>query len=101
MKTKFQTLIIDRLRNIRKAHNISQAFVARHLGISHGQIGNIESYKQNHKYTLRQIKELSELFGVTIEQVFSTDELVVEQGNTTNLIEQIIKYQNDKEENNK
>lgn len=88
--------IIDKLRKLREERNISQAKVARELDISPGQLGNIESYKRNHKYTLKQIFILSEFFEVPIEWIFGN------LGNQKDkdiksTIQQIIKYQDDKE----
>ena len=98
MKTEFQTFIIDKLRKIREENNHSQAYVARVLGISPGQLGNIESYKRVHKYTLKQIYLLSHLFNISIETIFSTPHNELKEGETNKIIEQIIRYQDDKED---
>lgn len=100
MKTEYQSTIIDKLRNLRESQNHSQASVARILGISPGQLGNIESFKRGHKYTLKQIYSLSQFFGVPIEQIFSEGE-TIKKGDVNAVIKQIIKYQDDKEENKK
>lgn len=100
MNTEYQTQIIDKLRNLRETQNFSQASVARYLGISPGQLGNIESFKREHKYTLKQIYMLSQFFGISIEQIFSDDD-TKPIDNTESLIKNIIKYQDDKEENQK
>lgn len=99
MKTEYQTHIINRLQKMREAQNHSQAEVARFLGISPGQLGNIESYKRSHKYTLKQIYALSEYFEITIEEIFSDRAVQISIGDVNALISQIIKYQDDKEEN--
>lgn len=98
MKTIYQTAVIDKLRKIREDNNHSQAFVARTLGISPGQLGNIESYKRGHKYTLKQIYVLSNLFNIPIEVIFSSPGHELKEGETKKIIEQIIRYQDDKEE---
>ncbi len=100
MKTEYQSKIIDKLRRLREEQNHSQASVARMLEISPGQLGNIESIKRGHKYTLKQIYSLSEIFGVTIEQIFSDGEQI-KGGDVNAVINQIIKYQDDKEEHKK
>lgn len=100
MKTEYQSRIIDKLRRMREEQNHSQASVARLLGISPGQLGNIESFKRGHKYTLRQIYTLANLFNVPIELVFSEEEKI-KTGDVNAVIRQIIKYQDDKEENQK
>ena len=100
MKTEYQTAIIDKLRKLREAQNHSQASVARMLGISPGQLGNIESFKRGHKYTLKQIYSLSQFFGVSIEEIFSEKEKI-KDGDVNVVICQIIKYKDDKEEDKK
>ena len=100
MKTEYQTAIIDKLRKLREAQNHSQASVARMLGISPGQLGNIESFKRGHKYTLKLIYSLSQFFGVSIEEIFSEKEKI-KDGDVNVVICQIIKYQDDKEEDKK
>ena len=100
MKTEYQSKLIDKLRNLRETQNHSQASVARILGISPGQLGNIESFKRGHKYTLKQIYSLSQFFGVPIEQIFSEGE-TIKDGDVNAVIKQIIRYQDDKEENQK
>lgn len=99
MKSQFQTTIIEKLRRLRIERNMSQAHIARALGISPGQLGNIESYKRSHKYTLKQIYTLSTILGVTIEELFSTEQTKLKHGDVNGTIEQIIRYQDDKEEN--
>lgn len=66
MKTDFQNQIILRLKELREEHNISQANMAQLLGISTGQLGNIESYKRAHKYTLKQIMTLCDKYNIEI-----------------------------------
>lgn len=100
MNTEYQSKIIDKLRRLREEQNHSQASIARMLGISPGQLGNIESFKRGHKYTLKQIYSLSQLFGVPIEYIFSDGEQI-KDGDVNAVIKQIIKYQDDKEENKK
>lgn len=62
--------VILRLRALREQKNVSQVEVANYLGISPGQLGNIESSKQNHKYTLNHIHLLCEWFGEPIGSIF-------------------------------
>jgi transcriptional regulator with XRE-family HTH domain len=79
---------------MRDERHLSQAVVARTLGISPGQLGNIESIKRSHKYTLKQIYALSQLFNVSIEDVFNAP-YSAKINDTNEIIEQIIKYQDD------
>lgn len=98
-KTKYQIFIIDKLKRLREDKEYSQASVAKIIGISPGQMGNIESYKRKHKYTLKHIYSLSQLFEVSIENILSDDGCVIEKGDVNKVLQQIIKYQDDKEEN--
>ncbi len=98
MKTEFQQQIIDRLRRLREERNFSQAFVAKSLGISPGQLGNIESYRRSHKYTLKQIYELSRLLNFPLQNIFSDNPGSISD-DVEELIKQIIRYQDDKEKN--
>lgn len=95
MKTDYQLTVIGRLKALRESRNLSQAAVARLLGISPGQLGNIESYKRSHKYTLRQIYTLSQHFGIELEQLIPTDKAYATEGGVNSIIESIIKYQDD------
>ena len=91
MKTEFQYEVISRLKKLREDKNYSQASLAKLLEISPGQLGNIESYKQDHKFTLAQILKICDLLEVRIEDVF----LVKNKGNISirEVIDEIVKYQ--------
>ena len=69
-KTKYQQTIIAKLRRLREEKGYSQQKIGYILGLSNGQVGNIESTKQTHKYTLSQIRTLCKEFHVRIEQIF-------------------------------
>lgn len=91
MKTPFQYEIISRLKKAREDKNFTQASIAKHLGISPGQLGNIESYKQCHKFTLAQIMKICDLLEVDIVEI-----LLPKGGKNINpkdVIEVIVKYQ--------
>lgn len=91
MKTEFQNLVINRLRKLRIQKNLSQAAVADLLGISPGQIGNIESCRQPHKYTLKQISILCDRYNYPIEQLFvNSDKAPL---STEEIINRIIEYE--------
>ena len=53
MKTDFQLRVINIIRELRQGQNASQAYVAELLDLrSSGLVGNIESPRFPHKYTL-------------------------------------------------
>lgn len=74
MKTEYQNSIIMKLRKLREELGYSQKEIAMILGISPGQLGNIESPKAANKYTLSQIYTLCGTFQIPIEQIFIDDE---------------------------
>lgn len=78
---------------MREERGISQASIAQLLGISPGQLGNIESYKRAHKYTLKQIVSLCDKYDVEITDIFLLDNNLSNKDQTRMLIESIIKYQ--------
>ena len=90
MKTEFQYKVISRIKKLREEKNYTQASLAKLLEISPGQLGNIESIKQEHKFTLAQILKICDELGVSIESMFLPDNDKVE---TRDVIEAIIKYQ--------
>lgn len=93
MKTEYQNSIILRLKRIRMEFGYSQKDVAMLLGISPGQMGNIESPKAANKYTLNQIAILCNNFNIPIEQVFIEDANYDNSKDIINLlISRIIKY---------
>lgn len=94
MKTEYQNCIISRLRNYRMELGFSQKKIATLLGVSPGQVGNIESPQAPTKYTLRQINKLCDLFKIPIEQIFLEDKDFLKHTNIINiLITNIIKYE--------
>jgi len=60
--TAIEQYVIDRVREMRKQANISQATLAAYIGVSEGHIGEIESTKRNVKYTIRHLNELAKIF---------------------------------------
>ena len=96
-KTEFQIEIINKLKELRHSGNISQAQICEIIGInSLGQIGNIESPRFKHKYTLKQIYLLANYFKYPFEKIFLTDlELEKSKDEVINiLILKLIAYEN-------
>lgn len=89
LKTPYQIEVINRIKTIRLEHGVSQMQLANILSVSNGQIGNIESTKYSHKYTLSQLFCLCKHFKINIAQLFLPNEnnITIEQ-----LIEKIIEY---------
>ncbi len=89
MKTDYQNKIITKLKRLREDNECSQAELAKIVGISCGQIGNIESFKQPHKYKIEHIYKICKKFNVTVCDIFADNEEL----NTEQLIQKIIEYE--------
>ncbi len=94
MKNDLQLKVINSIRELRFDNNLSQAALSDILDISYGLIGNIESTRYEHKYTLKQLKILSEHFEFKLEELFLTpEELKKSKKEAINLlITKIIEY---------
>ena len=93
MKTEYQQSIISKIRRFREERKRSQKDIADLIGISYGQMGNIESPKAKNKYTLAQIHQICKDFNIPIEQIFIEDEEFETGKDIINLlITKIIKY---------
>ena len=90
MKTEYQYEVISRLKKLREEKNYTQASLAKLLEISPGQLGNIESFKQEHKFTLAQILKICDALEFDIERIFLPEQ---EGAKTREVIEAIVKYQ--------
>lgn len=88
-KTKYQLDVINRIKELRIEKGVSQQKLASLLLISNGQIGNIESPKYQHKYTLKQLYSISCIFCIPFNQLLieSYNELSTEE-----IIKLLIKY---------
>lgn len=94
MKSEYQNHIIYRIRQLREEHGYTQGKIASVIGISNGQMGNIESPKTSHKYTLAHIQQICKEFKHPIEQIFLEDEDFSTNNDIISLlIEKIVKYE--------
>lgn len=91
----YQDKIIQTIKKIRLEKNISQAKLSELLGISRGQVGNIENPNYPHKYTLKQIVNVCEKLDIPIEQIFIPDKKVKPECSEVikGLVDCIIKYE--------
>lgn len=89
-KTDYQITIINRVRSLRQDNGVSQAQLSVIIGVTPGQLGNIESIRYSHKYTLNQLNQIANHFGIKTETLFlEKDEEVI---STQEVIERICKY---------
>ena len=66
----YQDKIIQRIKKLREDNGISQAKLSEILGISRGQVSNIENPHYSHKYTLKQIDTICKHLYYPIEKIF-------------------------------
>jgi len=93
MKTAFQNEVVFRIKLLREKNGYSQSRIAELLGLSSGQVGNIETPKQPHKYTLAQLEVLCKKFDIPIEQLFCSSQEEAEKISIKELVHKIIEYQ--------
>lgn len=88
-KTDYQLEVISRIRKLRMDNEVSQVGLANLIDISNGQIGNIESQKFQHKYTLKQLYTIAKYFKVSLDFILTGNN---EALSSTQLIEALIRY---------
>ena len=70
MKNPIEEAIIMKIRKLRLERNISQMALSDILNVSDGQIGNIESSRFQHKYTLKQIYTFAHSLIILLKRCF-------------------------------
>jgi len=92
---EYQDKIIQAIKRIRTERDISQSKLSEILGISRGQVGNIENPNYQHKYTLKQIVKICEKLDVPIEEIFLPEQKVKPECSEVikGLVDSIIKYE--------
>ena len=88
-KTDFQNEVVNRIRQLRTDRDISQIGLANIIDVSNGQIGNIESPKFRHKYTLKHLDLIAKAFDVSVTYLLTGRN---ETFTSEQLIQLIIKY---------
>jgi putative transcriptional regulator len=73
MKNDLQLQVINIIRELRQANELSQAGLSDVLNISYGLIGNIESTKFDQKYTLKQLQQACNHFNYPFTKLFLTE----------------------------
>ena len=92
---EYQDKIIQRIKQLRTDKGISQAKLSEILGISRGQMSNIENPKYSHKYTLKQIDTICKHLDYPIEKIFIPNvKIAPECSEAVNaVLSSIIKYE--------
>lgn len=91
----YQESIIQKIKLLRNERKISQLGLSCILGISGGQVGNIENPRFQHKYTLKQIYSFCEHINYPFERIFLTTEETLKPDKNEILIKKIIEYENE------
>lgn len=92
---EYQDRVIQTIKKIRLENNISQSKLSELLGISRGQIGNIENPNYTHKYTLKQIVTICKHLDYPIEKIFIPEKNIAPECSTVinTLMERIVLYE--------
>ena len=90
--TEAQIKVIQRIKELRIKHGISQIALSDILGISSGQVGSIESPRYRHKYTLKQINKFCLHINCSFERIFLDEVDIKSQNHIELLIQKIIEY---------
>lgn len=88
-KTDFQNEVINRIRQLRIDREVSQIGLANIIDVSNGQIGNIESPKFQHKYTLKHLDLIAKSFNVSLTYLLTGNNDAID---IDYLIQLLIKY---------
>ena len=89
---ELQDSVIQRIKKLRNERDISQLALSNILNISSGQIGNIESPRFRHKYTLKQIYTFCKYINFPFEQIFLSEDEITAPNSKDLLIKKIIEY---------
>lgn len=92
---EYQDKIVQRIKKLREDNGISQAKLSEILGISRGQVSNIENPHYSHKYTLKQIDTICKYLDYPIEKIFLPNvKIALECSEAVDaVISSIIKYE--------
>ena len=91
----YQDKVIQLIKKLRTDKGISQAKLSEILGISRGQIGNIENPRYSHKYTLKQIDIICKHLDYPIEKIFMPNVKIAPECSEAidELMKSIVKYE--------
>jgi len=93
MKSDYQQQVINKIKALREKQGITQLAFSRLLGISPGQMGNIDSIRQPHKYTIKQLLTVCDALGIGIEEVLFPRSAKSMTYSVRDVVTAIIKYQ--------
>lgn len=73
LKSDIETFVINKVKEKRVEHNLTQSELALELNVSDGFIGQVESSKNDTKYNLNHLNRLAIIFKCSIKD-FMPDE---------------------------
>lgn len=88
-KSEYQMAVIQKIRTLRQERGASQLDLSAIIDVTYGQIGNIESANQPHKYTLSQISRICREYGYSISQLFTGNPDCTKE----ELVDAIVRYE--------
>ena len=93
--SNYQDQVIIEIKKLREKEGLSQSKLSEILGISRGQMSNIENPNYAHKYTLKQINAICEHLNYPIEKVFMPKNRINAECSKAIkvLVESVIKYE--------
>jgi len=91
----YQDKIILKIKQLREEKGISQSKLSEILGISRGQMSNIENPHYTHKYTLKQLDAACKALDYPIEKLFLPNTKIAPECSKVigEMIERIIRYE--------
>lgn len=70
MRTKVDIAIIEKIKELREKHDVSQRILAEVLNTTPGFIGQVESEKCQTKYSVYQIYLIAEFFECEVSDIY-------------------------------
>ena len=67
LKTDIEAYVINKVKEMREALNLSQSELAAELNVSNGFIGQVESSKYPAKYNLNHLNKLAIIFKCSVK----------------------------------
>ena len=91
----YQDQVIIEIKKLREKEGLSQAKLSEILGISRGQMSNLENPNYTQKYTLKQITAICEHLNYPIEKIFLPNTRINAECSKAIkvLVDSIIKYE--------
>ncbi|MFC0515165.1 helix-turn-helix domain-containing protein [Mucilaginibacter angelicae] len=67
LKSDIEAYVINKVKEMREQHKLSQSELAVRLNVSNGFIGQVESSRSPTKYNLNHLNKLALIFGCSVK----------------------------------